>query len=179
MHTIGNGMTLGVSQAQTPDSLKAIHPGAQTLAVELFNKSGQLVARRVLQGVYRRGNDLNYYKPGETVNGPPWKATYRNPKTKQEEFHKIYGGKMTGILTQSFCRELFFVGMQQAFEEFAGTGVKMIGQFHDELVAEWDPTCTISLEEAQARLLHAMTAINGYPLFPFAAEVKHAHRYIK
>ena len=86
---------------------------------------------------------------------------------------------MTGILTQSFCRELFFVGMQQAFEEFEGTGVKMIGQFHDELVAEWDPTCTISLEEAQARLLRAMTAIDGYPWFPFAAEVKHAHRYIK
>ena len=86
---------------------------------------------------------------------------------------------MTGILTQSFCRELFFVGMQQAFEEFAGTGVKMIGQFHDELVAEWDPTCTISLEEAQARLLRAMTDIDGYPWFPFAAEVKHAHRYIK
>ena len=179
MRTIGNDMTLHVTQIRTPDSLKAIHPGAQTLEVELYNKADRLVVRRVLQGVYRRGNDLNYYKPGETVNGPPWKATYRNPKTKQEEFHKIYGGKMTGILTQSFCRELFFVGMQQAFKEFEGTGVKMIGQFHDELVAEWDPTCTISLEEAQARLLRAMTDIDGYPWFPFAAEVKHAHRYIK
>ena len=34
-------------------------------------------------------------------------------------------------------------------------------------------------EEAKARLLRAMTDIDGYPWFPFAAEVKHAHRYIK
>lgn len=40
--------------------------------------------------------------------GQLWESQYTDKKTKKREFFSIYGGKLAGILTQSFCRELFF-----------------------------------------------------------------------
>lgn len=164
---------------ETPASLQAQHPGARTLLVQ-FKYKGLLVFDRVIQGAYLRGRDICYYKPDETQSGPAWKSWYINPKTKQREFYRIYGGKLTGILIQSMCRELFFHTLRRTEQHFAGTGVELIGQFHDEIVLHWDPDkATIPVHEAEAKLTWAMTHYPLMPEFPLAAEVKSARRYVK
>src|SRR5690606_19475368 len=80
----------------------------QSLEMVVTAPDKQLFLLRVFHGIYRHGRNVCYYKPSERKSGDVWRDKYMNPKTKREQRYSIYGGKLTGILTQSFCREVFF-----------------------------------------------------------------------
>ena len=177
--SLANEFQISISFIEVPASLARQHPGCRSVQVRL-DHSKQPVLSRTFHGLYRRGRDICYYKPCETLGGQPWSAFYRNPKTKQLEFYRIYGGKLTGILVQSLCRELFFRILLRVYNIFYGSGVELIGQFHDEIVLNWDPTRTSwSREYAISRLERAMTDSSYITGFPLGAEVKSDYRYTK
>lgn len=173
-----HGLAVRVQRAYTPSSLRKQHLGCSTLEVSLVDLAGVTLFTRIFQGVYRRGRDLCYHKPAETVGGMPWKNSYVNPKTKRTEYYKIYGGKLAGILTQSFCRELFFRGLERLAESLP-EGMEIIGQFHDEIVVDWNPDCPLDIEQAKLLVKRAMVSESNFPGLPMDAEVKHDYRYTK
>ena len=170
----------------TPDSLTKQHPGAQSIELVIKTSSGRTWLRRVFHGCYYRGNDVCYYKPSELKSGTLWRARMTTPP---HAWYKLYGGKIAGILTQSFCRELFFQSLQYMHKALVGIeNVRIVGQFHDEIVLEWWPVAGMNaptvtsawwLEDTIAELEWAMTDAGPWLGFPLAADIKHAHRYIK
>lgn len=118
-----------------------------------------------------------------------------DPKTKRTTYYKLYGGKLAGILTQSLCRELFFNSLFLWKEEVrtprkkwseSPTNVKMIGQFHDEIVIDWKPPhdpFDWELEQTIQVLQKVMSTprLKNFTLdtFPLEAAVAHDYRYIK
>jgi hypothetical protein len=139
---------------------------------------GSPVLQRVVHGVHRKGRNVHYWKPSERKTGPLWSDTFTNPKTKQRQHFNIYGGKIAGILTQSLCREVFFSVLLNVDEIVKRqSNVRLVGQFHDEIVLEWEPGL-LGHGETIAMLQRAMTdsPLDGFPL---GAEVKSAYRYIK
>ena len=163
----------------TPESLLAQHPKAQSLVLELRDSEGKTMLRRIFHGCYERGRGLCYYKPSQLKNGDLWSNHFTDPKTKQVRFYNIYGGKLAGILTQSFCRELFFRALVKVHSYCRNTeGLDLIGQFHDEIVLDWRPGGDLDLAVAESVLERFMssTTIKG---FPMAAEIKHDYRYTK
>lgn len=176
--TMHNGIQIRAQRAWTPMSLRKHHPGCVSVVVSILHE-GETFTTRILQGLYRRGRDLVYHKPKETRGGPVWTDTFINQKTKRPDFYRIYGGKLAGILTQSFCRELFFRGMSRLERELP-YGAELIGQFHDELVVDWDPSrCQVPLEDVSEIMYQAMVGETKFVGFPFEAEVKHDYRYTK
>ena len=170
------------------DSLTELHPGAQKLSI-IFMSRETVLFTRVFRGCYERGRNICYYKPTGLKTGALWSGSYMDPKTKRQGFYDIYGGKLAGILTQSFCRELFFYALRHAQVHFSlpCEGVKLVGQFHDEIVldADLDELASIGKTfEHVARDLESIMSdpyVQGYeiPGFPLAAEVNYAWRYIK
>ena len=162
----------------TPQSLLDIHPGAQSICISV-RINGVVQMRRIIHGVYKRGKDFCYYKPNDNKTSvEPWKTTFINPKTGQREYYKIYGGKLAGILTQSFCREIFFWSMselQSTLECYQRPDL-LVGQFHDEIVVE---TESISAETVLSYMQDCMSEDSRLHGFPLAAEIKYARRYIK
>ena len=174
---IGNDMSVSFEQVETPDSLAAAHPGAVTIVVSVFYR-GEFVFKRVFQGCYEHGRSICYYKPSSTL-AKLWSPTRYNPKTKRTERYSVYGGKLSGILTQSFCREIFFSVLKKVEEHFDPLGVEVIGQFHDEIVLDWNPqnaSCSLQEAENDFQRLMSTTQFAGFPL---AAEVHSDYRYIK
>lgn len=169
-----------VFPSKTPETLVIQHPGAKSLTVELLDNNDDLVLTRVFHGCYQRGRNIGYYKPSERKTGALWKNHFTDPKTKQVMFYTIYGGKLAGILTQSFCRELFFQALEAAHRWVAHVpNVDLIGQFHDEIVLDWWPgERGITLNQAKRDLERIMsrTSVVG---FPMACEVKSDYRYTK
>lgn len=175
-----DGWTLTLRHIKTPDSLWQQHPGAKTLELSVTTARGELWMRRVFQGCYKRGNGICYYKPSALVNGQEWTSSFVDPKTKVRRFHNLYGGKLAGILTQSFCRELFFKSLSltiRAFED--DDNVTVIGQFHDEIVVDWTPDSAYSLDDTRRILESCMTSGISIPGFPMGAEVNADYRYTK
>ena len=175
-------LQVGIDPITAPESLQAMHPGAVSLLLTL-KYAGELVVSRVFHGCYRRGRDICYYKHSDRKTGDPWNRSYEDPKTKRREYYRIYGGKLAGILTQSFCREIFFVGLSSLSRALrSAPNAKLVGQFHDEIVVEWtppaEPTSGMSLEEVEG-LMDAWMCYSQFQGFPFAAEIKSGHRYIK
>ena len=176
---IDNRYKVFVAPMGAPRSLQDQHPGVKSIMIGLQDGEARAVFERIFHGCYRRGRNLCYYKPN-AVNGKLWSPTYRSPMTKQIKHYDLYGGKMAGILTQSFCRELFFRAMLEIKRKYDRENVQLIGQFHDEIVADWDPDkANLSLDET----INAMKAWMSYPgeftHFPLDAEIKYAYRYIK
>ena len=169
-----------------PTSLLEMHPGVINLQLTVrHTKHRTTFMQRYFVGCHMVGNNIGYYKPNETIAGKPWKNTFRDPKTGQTKRYTIYGGKLAGILTQSFCRELFFRVLRDVSYAMVYPNLKLIGQFHDEIVLEWSPIETaevqehaISLEFA-VRQLELVMSDSPVPDFPLAAEVKFDHRYTK
>ena len=169
-------------------SLTKLHPGAQKLSI-IFMSREIVLFTRVFRGCYERGRNICYYKPTGLKTGALWSGSYMDPKTKRRGFYDIYGGKLAGILTQSFCRELFFSALRHAHSHFSlpYEGVKLVGQFHDEIVldADLDKLASIGKTfENVARDLESIMSdpyVQGYeiPGFPLSAEVNYAWRYIK
>ena len=179
---VRDALQVSITQIITPESLQAMHPGATSLLLTL-RYGRDLVVSRVFHGCYRRGRDICYYKHSDRKTGDPWNRSYEDPKTKRREYYRLYGGKLAGILTQSFCREIFFNGLRyisQAVKEIPNA--RLVGQFHDEIVVEWTPhngeEGAKSLEEVEA-LMESWMCYSPYEGFPLAAEIKKGHRYIK
>ena len=178
---LANNLTIEFFRIWTPVSLKRQHPGAKTIAMRLYLKGqGPPVLERIFQGCYLRGTQVCYYKPSERRGGDLWSAWYIDPKTKQKRFYNLYGGKLSGILTQSFCRELFFIALKRVTKKVERPGVRLIGQFHDEIVLDYDPLVTpYTVEAVKMELEQVMSNPHPFKGFPLAAEVKHDYRYTK
>lgn len=183
MQLAHDNLSLVITSTPAPQTLsKQVGREMKTLQVEIW-QGQDLVLRRFFHGVYLRGRNLCYFKPSELKGGDLWRMKYTDPKTKQERYYDIYGGKLAGILTQSFCREIFFRVLRKVaswVEVF--DNVKLVGQFHDEIVLEWLPiTGGMDLENTKQRLEQNMSdAVGiGFPSFPLAADVKHDYRYTK
>lgn len=181
-HLPYDGLVLHLSTIDAPGSLrKQAGPTLKSLVMEL-TQNGDTVLRRFFHGVHVRGRNIGYFKPTETRSGDLWKNWYVNPKTKQREWYSIYGGKLTGILTQSFCREIFFRVLARV-QEWVDVypNINIVGQFHDELVLDWAPDNVTDLDSSKKALETFMSNAKsiGFPSFPLAAEVKHDYRYTK
>lgn len=186
----GGKLSCMISPGITPESILALNPRAQTITVQLVDTdSGEIVLTRWFQGVYYHGSDLCYYKPSLINSGPLWLDEWS--KNGQRGRYKLYGGKLTGILTQSLCRELFFIGMLRVHRALENIdNAALIGQFHDELVLEWRPPTSPdagavpskewTLDEVLRLVEMYMTNPHRYFAgLPLAVDVKHAYRYIK
>ena len=185
--SLAGGLYELVIQPETPPaSLQEMHPGAINLQLSVrHTKHNTVFMQRFFVGCHMVGNNIGYYKPNETIAGKPWKNTFRDPKTGQTKRYTIYGGKLAGILTQSFCRELFFRVLRDVSYDMTYPNLKLIGQFHDEIVLEWSPIESVedreqavTLESA-VRQLELLMSDSPVPNFPLAAEVKYDHRYTK
>lgn len=182
-HLPYDDLVLVIEDRAAPDSLrKQAGNGLKSLEITLQQR-GEVVLRRFFHGVHARGRNIGYFKPTEIKSGDLWKNWYQNPKTKQREWYSIYGGKLAGILTQSFCREIFFrvlVNVQEWVDTYSN--VHVVGQFHDEIVVDWAPTPgQMNLDWSMRRFEELMSNARsiGFPSFPLAAEVKHDYRYTK
>ena len=174
--------SITVISSTTLPSINKQHPGAEDLTV-FIDMDGLQPFSRVLRGVYKMGTSLVYHKPSPTKTGPLWRDYYVSAKTKRRVKNTIYGGKLTGIVIQSLCRELFMDIMVAASEWTQSlssyTGVKLVGQFHDELVLEYTPT-TLGIGVVEvAQGLEILMSTCSLPGFPLEAEVAMDRRYIK
>ena len=184
-------LEISFTAVPSPASLQAIRPGAKDICIQVMNSLPRVPDfTRIFRGAYFKGSQIVYHKPSSAVNSAPWSDTFMDPKTKQRRNYTIYGGKLTGILTQSFCREIFFSVLEKVethFSRYANT--KVIGQFHDEIVVEWSPPSMsnkgqdtapeILYQLAVMDLKKLMSPISGFGELPIAADVHGAHRYIK
>lgn len=179
-HTLAMGWTIKMHSPVTPRSLTRQHPGARSMLISLITDQGATYLQRVFHGLYMRGRSICFYKPSQLANGDAWSPFYTDPKTKLRKYYSIYGGKLTGILTQSLCREIFFDSLT-AVDRAVGPehGLTLVGQFHDEIVVDYNPRqSSITLAEAQRKITEAMQ-VCVVPNFPLVAEVKADYRYIK
>ena len=176
---LANHIAVVIAPIATPESLQQIHPGARSLKVEMYVQ-GKYFLSRVFHGCYLRGRDIIVHKASSKVNGPLWTDTYVNPKTKLLTYHKVYGGKLTGILIQSMCRQVFFNSLSLLSQALDGTCTPIVGQFHDEIVVDWNPQRSHLNLQQLIKIMHECMSDPG-PLkrFPLEADIKHAHRYIK
>lgn len=179
---LADRFTLQLNLISTPLSLLEQHLGVQSIEMRVLDSQNDTFLTRVFHGCYNRGRSIAYYKPSDRKTGELWKATFVDPKTKELKFHQIYGGKLAGILTQSFCRELFFqslLSVHQWTQRFSN--VTLVGQFHDEIVLDWVPLANgrdglhLPLEKLKASMSDPGLARS----FPLEADVKHDYRYIK
>lgn len=178
---INDGFSIVLRQIATPESLQRQHAGAKSIELVVFYENmSKVFLRRIFHGCYDTGKNIRYYKPSERKHGDLWKATFVNPKTKQTQHYELYGGKLSGILTQSFCRELFFRTLQK-LDEWAKHNpdqVQLIGQFHDEVVVNWRPG-TYSYDLYMSDMERIMSDSGIVVSFPLAAEIKCDYRYTK
>lgn len=178
-----DGFSLKISSQASPMSLARQHATTRTIKVEVFDTTDTLFLVRFFHGAYFRGRDLCYYKPSDRKTGDLWRSQYVDPKTGQLRYYTLYGGKLAGILTQSFCRELFMQSLHQVQRQIQDVAnVSVIGQFHDEIVLDWYPASNslgCSLKGAKAILNSAMSDPGRATSFPLAADVKDDYRYTK
>lgn len=168
-----------LQQEPTPKSLREQMPEAQTMSMSLRDARGNTILKRWFQGCYMDGRDVCYHKPSDLKGGKLWVDIWH--KDGKSGRYKLYGGKLTGILIQSFCREIFYRGLDLLYGFFADySNVRIIGQFHDEIVVEWWPTPNgLSLDAAMGLMRSAMGNTRLVPGFPLEADVHAAPRYIK
>lgn len=175
-----DGLVLWVSPTDTPESLKVQHPGAVSIVMSIEIAKDGTFLTRFFHGCYLRGRDICYYKPSDRKTGDLWRSHFIHPKTKQLTWYKVYGGKIAGILTQSFCRELFFMVLDQVRDwvDHHRDQLSLVGQFHDEIVIDWRPG-PLSLDSAKRQFEHIMSDSGRFYSFPLAAEIKSDYRYTK
>jgi hypothetical protein len=175
-----DNLVLQISKLPTPLSLARQHPGAQSIEMTIHTAGRLTRMRRIFHGCYMRGRNVGYYKPSDRKTGDLWSNHFTDPKTKQVRFYELYGGKLAGILTQSFCRELFMHSLLRTANWCQSEGgAQLIGQFHDEIVVDWTPGHT-DLDTCK----HNLGAYMGNPppwavTFPLEADIKDDYRYTK
>jgi hypothetical protein len=182
------GYRIRFERMAPPPSLLDLHKDAVSVRMQLFTDIGEAILSRVFHGCYVRGRDVGYYKPAKNKTGAPWVNHYRHPKTGAVVYYKLYGGKLTGTLVQSMCREMFFHSLKVLTTDLYNyDNVQIVGQFHDEIVLDWQPPTPaqkvagtyLTLDEAKAVLEKAMTDPGRVRGFPLAADIKHDYRYTK
>lgn len=190
-YTPNKHMTLEMRLVGAPQSLIDQTEGAVTESLEysvwLDDSAANPFMVRTIHGVHRDGRNVGYFRSTSRKTGDLWVDRYTDPKTGHVRKYSLYGGKLAGLLTQSLCRQLFFHALQDVeawSQQYAN--LRVIGQFHDEIVVEWQPTkfvetdgrLCITLGEAQMIIRRTMSAelLEG---FPMAAVVHSAPRYIK
>ena len=197
--TLGNGLTLEITPFTLP-SVSKVAPGSVSLCIKIYlPTAGEPFVVRFIHGaeMFVGGKGISYHKPAETVREDglwgkiSWsrinktatqKANQGNRGKRKIVLNTIYGGKLAGILTQSFCREMFFGSAVTLVDKIKPyPNVKLVGQFHDELNVEWVPSeepNALELDQAIYIVEEAMSKTT-VPGFPLAADVKSAYRYIK
>ena len=175
-----DGFRLEISAGNTPRSLTDLHPAGQTVMMQVTHPQYHVYLKRFFHGCYVRGRNICYFKPSHRKTGDLWSNNYIDPKTKMLRFYELYGGKLAGILTQSFCRELFFAALRSVDRWCWTTGgqVQLVGQFHDEIVLDWKPGA-VSLTDAKVMLERLMSDPGPVRSFPLTAEIKDDYRYTK
>lgn len=169
-----------IDRMMAPRSLRDM--GLDSSLCIVFKTNDGFTFTRYIHGVQRQGNNLTYHKPSARKTGDLWTNEFTDPKTGQRRKFSVYGGKLAGLLTQSLCREVFFHSLDLLDRKLKAddiTNVRIIGQFHDEIVLEWWPSVDgVDRTTAMAILTSCMTAspLQGFPL---DAEVKFDHRYTK
>lgn len=191
---LANGLRLEITPFTLP-SVSEVAPGSVSLCIKIYLPSQiEPFVVRFIHGaeMFMGGRGISYHKPAETVREEGlWskinktatqKANQGNKGKKKVVLNTIYGGKLSGILTQSFCREMFFnsaLSLSRTLKIYPN--VRLVGQFHDELNVEWYPSeepMALELEQAIDIVDHIMS-VTKVPGFPLAADVKSAYRYIK
>ena len=189
-YIIGNNLMVEFEIIQTPQSLlDQVGAGkVQSIAMVLYDESRELILKRFFHGCHMRGGNVGYFKPTDLLSGDLWKNHYRDPKTKEIKFYSLYGGKLAGLLTQSLCRQLFFESLDRLDRSLKDMpNVRIIGQFHDEIVVEWQPDVFEGAEpwavcwgedSVRTAMQSSMTQcrLSGFPL---DAEIKNDWRYTK
>ena len=197
--TLGNGLTLEITPFTLP-SVSKVAPGSVSLCIKIYlPTAGEPFVVRFIHGaeMFVGGKGISYHKPAETLREDglwgkiSWsrinktatqKANQGNKGKRKIVLNTIYGGKLAGILTQSFCREMFFGSAVTLVDKIKPyPNVKLVGQFHDELNVEWVPSeepNALELDQAIYIVEEAMSKTT-VPGFPLAADVKSAYRYIK
>ena len=174
------GGTVSVRAVRAPESLikQTGNDDLKSLRVQVTIRDMQF--RRVIHGAYLHGRNICYWKPADRKTGDLWSNMFTDPKTKQRRRYSVYGGKLAGLLTQSLAREMFFVSLATVARAISGfSNVKLVGQFHDEIVLEWTPDATGASLAAAVALLEQSMRYTQLPAFPLEAVVKHDHRYTK
>lgn len=178
---------------KTPDSLRKKSAVSIVMSMQLDHASGitTTIFNRVFHGVHLVGRDIRYFKPTSNKGGEAWSDTYINPKTKRREHHKLHGGKLTGILTQSMCREIFFSRLKAVNNRVStNPSMRLVGQFHDEVNIEINPSPEDMAEEGELGYRHFIEStaywleevLSFQSLFtglPMAASVAYDYRYVK
>jgi hypothetical protein len=177
-----HGYYLRILPRPAPESLRSQvkNPDLISLEIRMVQEDNFTLFSRVIHGANIKRQSIQYWKPSERKTGDLWVDTWMNPKTKQPQQYTVYGGKLAGLLTQSLCRELFFTSLRDV-HHWTGhvDNVRLVGQFHDEIVLEWEPLPGgVTLEWAKNMLKMSMTHTD-LPGFPLAAEIKHDYRYTK
>lgn len=173
-----HGVQINFHRAVTPQSLLDQAPDVQSIRMNVW-VGRKKVMSRMFHGCYVRGGNVGYYKPSSLKGGQAWKKKYVDPKTKQQRYYELYGGKIAGILTQSLCREIFFEALVE-LEAAIGTvdNATIIGQFHDEVVVDWVPG-RVSMAAVMSIMENVMSRSKTHPALPMGVEVKHDYRYTK
>jgi len=177
---VGHRASLTFSRVIPPVSLLRQHRGVISLKMQMTFKDGTHWCSRLFHGLHMHGRDIRYYKPSDRKSGDLWRNTYTDPKTGLPKPHTLYGGKLTGILTQSSCRELFFRSLRSTQQWVDGRpNVDIVGQFHDEIVLDWSPSASgIPFDDAIS-MLQASMETSALHNFPLKAEIKSDYRYTK
>lgn len=171
-----------IEKISTPSSLIAQEGNrVQSLQLVVSNvRTGAPFLIRVFHGCHEMGRNVRYYKASSLKGGKLWKDGYKHPKTGVWTHYELYGGKISGILTQSFCRELFFHSLSLLNWSLAQyDNAAIVGQFHDEMVVDWQPSLRLDLEGARSLMAVAMSDPGVARSFPLMADIKHAYRYTK
>lgn len=138
-------------------------------------------ATRWFHGVYLDSSyQIIYHKPVDAKTKEQlWTDEFTDKQGRTQKY-KLYGGKLAGIATQSYCREMFFttiLRLEKLLDRYPNA--QIIGQFHDELVVDWWPDERgISLEDLENMMRREMGP-KLHRRWPMAAEVNHAYRYLK
>lgn len=168
---------LEIDTQAAPQSLKEQTNHGTTLVVSLYQKN-TLWFRRYFHGIHQVGRNFQYYRAADTANGALWRDGYMHPKKKVFVPFTIYGGKMAGIITQSFCREIFFriTAAVSTWCDQAPAERTLIGQFHDELIVDHTGTDHAA---ARSRMQELMQPAHLVPSLPIHAKVLSNYRYNK
>lgn len=172
------------TQAPTPQSLLDMDGRAKSILMTYSGTEESLSFSRIFHGCYIDGKDIRYYRAMAGVNTELWRDWFTNPKTKQRDHYKLYGGKLAGILVQSYCREIFMAALarvEDMLEPIANA--QLIGQFHDEIVLDWAPVDLIGADSlgehyVMNMLRSAMESVTKTSM-PLRATVASSYRYIK
>lgn len=158
--------------------LECVMTGTQRLTMSLWNE-GDLIFERVWRGAYITqgmfGDEVIYHRSPKTPShNRLWVDHSVGEDTDEKYMNKLYGGKLTGVLVQSFARELFFSMVYEIANMLPATCL-LLGQFHDEVVID----VPVEIAGLVGDLVHDVMSKSPYPELPVDCEVKQAYRYIK